>query len=207
MSATMRVAFLLFDTMDLMDFAGPFEVFLTANRLRERAGQAAPFEVTTVSPGGRDITAYGGLRVGVDADVSQMAASDVPSPDVVVVPGTIDIESATADVVLGEAVATLAAHAEVTASVCTGAFLLAQADVLAGHRWTTHWEDLAELSHRQPGAQAARVVDSGAVVTAGGIACGLDLGLHLVARLLADEPFARSVARQMDYDWRSPNGT
>lgn len=190
----MRIAFLMFDGMDLMDFAGPFEVFLTANRLRQRVGSPAPFRLVRLSPDGADVTAYGGVRVGVDAAVMQGEAAEV-----VIVPGAVDMATVTADPAIGDAVATLTGNAPVAASVCTGSFLLANAGVLDGHRWTTHWEDFPELAASRPGGHEARLVDSGPVVTAGGIACGIDLGLHLVARLLDDEPFADAVARQMDY--------
>ena len=112
-------------------------------------------------------------------------------------PGTIDVDAATGDAELIALVAGAAQGREIVASVCTGAFLLAAAGKLPD-RWTTHWEDIAGLA--LPGGTRARVVDAGTVVTGGGIACGIDLGLHLVARF-ADSALARLVARQMDYAW------
>jgi len=91
----------------------------------------------------------------------------------------------------------------VTASVCTGAFLLAQAGLLEGKQATTHWEDLAGLRRLFPGVdviEGRRWVDLGSIVTSAGISAGIDMSLHLVARLPGAE-VARRTARQMQYDW------
>jgi transcriptional regulator GlxA family with amidase domain len=91
----------------------------------------------------------------------------------------------------------------VTASVCTGAFLLAQAGLLQGKRATTHWEDVAGLRRLFPEVEVVeerRWVDLGSIVTSAGISAGIDMSLHLVARLAGDE-LARQTARQMQYDW------
>ncbi len=194
----MRIAFLLFDQMDLMDFAGPFEALLTANRLRVRDGLTSPFDLVTVSPDGEPVYAYGGVAVTPHAEPDALG-----SVDVLVVPGTIDVGGALADAGLVRTVEGLAHTAAVTTSVCTGAFLLAAADLLAGRDWTTHWEDIDTLSADIPGGRRARVVDTGDVITAGGIGCGIDLGLHLVARYEGPE-LAERCARQMDVPWAGP---
>ncbi len=183
----MNVDFLLFDGMDLMDFAGPWEVFLTANRLLERQGQPPAFDLVSFSPDDRPVRSYGGLQV--------VPTGDPRADGILIVPGTIEIGAATGDAALVAAVG--AGEREVVASVCTGAYLLAGAGLLP-EEWTTHWEDIVGLA--LPGGRRARVVDAGSVVTAGGIACGIDLGLHLVARF-TDSALARLVARQMDYAW------
>lgn len=183
----MNVDFLLFEGMDLMDFGGPWEVLLTANRLLERQGEPPAFDLVAFTLDGQPVRSYAGLQVGPTGS---------PRDDgILIVPGTIDIASATSDQALIASLRT--GHRDVTASVCTGAYLLAQADILP-EVWTTHWEDIAGLA--LPGGTRARVVDAGHVVTGGGIACGIDVGLHLVARF-ADPALARLVARQMDYAW------
>jgi len=91
----------------------------------------------------------------------------------------------------------------VTASVCTGAFLLGQAGLLQGKRATTHWEDVAELRRLFPDVEVVeqrRWVDLGSIVTSAGISAGIDMSLHLVGRLAGAE-LARDTARQMQYDW------
>lgn len=183
----MNVDFLIFDGCDLMDFAGPWEVLLTANRLLKRAAQPPAFDLVAFSPGDRPVRSYGGLAV--------CPTGGPRTGGVLVVPGLIDIPAATGDEAIMAAVRD--GQPDVIASVCTGAFLLDAAGLLPA-RWTTHWEDIAALS--APGGQPARVVDTGRVITAGGIGCGIDLGLHLVARF-ADAALARLVARQIDYPW------
>lgn len=182
--------FLLFDGMDLMDFAGPWEVVLTANRLLERRGRPPAFAPSAFSPHGGAVRSYGGVQVGPTGTPQHGG--------VVMVPGTIDVEAALADPGLMAAVAEGAGRSEVVASVCTGAFLLARAGLLEGRRWTTHWEDIAAMG--LPGGARCRVLDTGDVITGGGLTCGIDVGLAVVARF-ADPALARLVARQLDYPW------
>jgi uncharacterized protein YndB with AHSA1/START domain/putative intracellular protease/amidase len=181
-----NVDFLLFDGMDLMDFGGPWEAFLTANRLLERRGQLPAFDLVAFSPDGRAVSSYGGLTV---------VPTGQPRDDgILIVPGTIDVAAA---VQRPAVVGAIVGPREVIASVCTGAFLLDAAGILP-EAWTTHWEDLDALD--RPGGVRARVVDCGEVVTGGGIGCGVDVGLHLIARF-TDPALARLVARQMDVTW------
>jgi transcriptional regulator GlxA family with amidase domain len=202
----MRVGILLFDGVDLLDVGGPYEVFLTASRLAERDGRQAPFEVVTLSVTGGPVAAYGGLGL-----VPAHAATDRGPLDVVVVPGTIDVDAAVADDRLTATIARLAATTATTASVCTGAFLLAAAGRLDGRRWTTHWEDVDLLARRLgPGAAARAVsdvpwVDDGDVITAGGLSSGIAMALHLVDRFAGRE-LAERTARQIEYAW-DPDGS
>lgn len=196
------IALLLFDDMDLLDFGGPYEVLLTANRLVERDGGRAPFELRTVSPHGAPVTAYGGVGLQPQGSADQLLDATV-----VVIPGAVAIDRVCNDPQITQSVAELAARAQITTSVCTGAFLLAEVGRLTNRRWTTHWEDVPNLQRRlaesnqvdQSGASSVtRVVDDGDVITAGGLACGIDLGLHLVARLVSAD-LAQRCARQIDY--------
>ena len=184
----MNVDFLIFEGMDLMDFAGPWEVLLTANRLLERRGEPPAFDLVAFSPDNAPVHSYGGLQV---APTGQARPGGT-----LVVPGTIDVAAATGNPEIMTPVRDSSDRALV-ASVCTGAFLLQSAGLLPSN-WTTHWEDIALLD--APGGERARVVDAGRVITAGGIGCGIDLGLHLVARF-CDPALARLVARQIDYPW------
>lgn len=195
----MRIAILIFDGVDLLDVGGPYEVFLTASRLREREGAEPPFEVRTVSANGAAVRAYGGL--GLDPHCE---AGDVGPLDVLIVPGAIDIDAVADDEEVVTTIRTLAQAATTSASVCTGAFLLARAGVLgSAQRWTTHWEDIDALAARlgDSGAtQDVRWVDDGPVTTAGGLSSGIAMALHLVDRFAGQE-LAVQTARQLDYDW------
>jgi len=193
-----RVGILLYPGVDLLDAGGPYEVFLTASRLVVRDGGAPPFEVVTVGVGPGPSAAYGGLGL-----TPHTTAEEAGRLDVLVVPGTIDVDRALADRDLVESVGRLAAGAELTSSVCTGAFLLAEAGLLSGHRWTTHWEDIDLLAERyglDGGVRGVRWVDAGPVVTGAGLSSGIAMALHLVDRL-AGRALAERTARQLDTDW------
>ena len=151
-----------------------------------KAGEPAAFSMVAFTVDGEPVTSYGGVRVSPTGRARE--------DGLVIVPGVIDVRSALDDVELMAVIA--ASSGRTVASVCTGAFLLGHTGLLAGREWTTHWEDVDALD--LPGGQTARVVDSGDVVTGGGIACGIDVGPHLVGRFAGDE-LARRVARQMDY--------
>ena len=192
-----RIALLVFDEVDLLDVGGPYEVFLTANRLRERDGGTAPFEVLTVGVADGVVPAYGGLGLRPARTVA-----DVGAIDVLVVPGAVAIDAVASREPLREAVRDLAARASLVASVCTGAFLLGDAGLLDGIGWTTHHEDVEALGERLGSGRGvvARWVDAGRVVTGGGLSSGIAMSLHLVARL-ADLGLAERTARQIEYAW------
>ncbi|WP_291382282.1 DJ-1/PfpI family protein [Demequina sp.] len=199
---TRRVAILLFDEFDLIDAGGPYEVFLTASRLAERDGLPPQYEVLLVSSGGVDVVAFGGMTLTTLHD-----ASAVGRVDIAIVPGTIDVAAAVADPILASTVEGLLGASDVTASVCTGAFLLAQAGALEGKSATTHWEDVEDLARTGKVAEArsgVRWVDEGDIVTAGGLTSGIHMALHLVARDFGVDHAART-ARQLGLPW-DPTG-
>jgi len=193
----MRIGIVVFDQVDLLDVGGPYEVFLTASRLVVRDGGEAPFEGLTVGVGADSVAAYGGLRL-----VPQAALAECGSLDVLVVPGAIVIDEVLADGSLMDAVAPVARAAPVVASVCTGAFVLGALGLLDGRPWTTHWEDVEMLSGRigARGEGWVRWVDSGEVVTAGGLSSGIAMSLHLVERFAGRE-LAVKTAKQIEYEW------
>ena len=187
---TTRCGLLAFEGCDGMDLVGPYEVLLTANRLLVRRGEPAAFEVLVV--GEQQVELYGGLRV-----VPTSSVADAGRLDVLVVPGAIDLDAATPD----EAIRELAARSEVLASVCTGAFFLQRTGLVGDRAVTTHWEDVDLLA--ATGAHVrddVRWVDSGSLVTSGGISSGIAMALHLVERY-ADRALAEATARQIDYVW------
>ena len=190
------VAIYLFPNVEVLDFAGPYEVFTTATRvfLRRNPGSAPPFQVFTVAQTDAPVQARAGLKVLAD-----YTFQSCPACDLVLIPGGV-VDEALSD---GEVVAWIrerAGSASLTASVCTGAFLLAQAGLLDGKAATTHWEDIADLRNQFKNVQVReglRWVDDGSIVTSAGIAAGIDMCLHLVARL-AGEELAIATARQLD---------
>lgn len=202
-TVSMEIGILLFDGVDLVDSGGPYEVFLTASRLQERIGEPGLFNVQTMSTDGSPVTAYGGLGL-----VPQVSAKDCQSLDVVVIPGTINLDAAESDRELLETVKHLASISTLTTSVCTGAFLLAATGLLDGRQWTTHWEDIDDLSQRTktPGIREVRWVDAGDVITSGGLTAAFDMALHVVARLTTTD-LAQQTAKQLDYPWDADPGS
>jgi transcriptional regulator GlxA family with amidase domain len=196
-SSNLTVAILLYEEVDLLDAGGPYEVFLTASRLMRRDGSDRCIQVDALTLDGKPITAYGGLGLIPHASVDKVSQADV-----LIVPGTIDIDKVLQN---QEIIQTIQAFSKntsgVTASVCTGAFLLAKAGLLDQLPWTTHWEDI-ELLTESLGAKGARRnerwIDAGDVITSGGLACGIDMALHLVARF-HNKSLAERTARQLDY--------
>lgn len=194
-----QVAILVFDAVEVLDFAGPYEVFTTASRVHSKHNPdaGALFEVACVSRDGGPIQARAGLRVEADRSFGDEAACDL-----LLVPGGVVTAPQACPATLAWITHT-AAQAQISASVCTGAFLLAASGVLREGRVTTHWEDVADLRQAFPALEVCegpRWIDNGALVTSAGISAGIDMCLHLVARLAGPE-LARLTARQMDYPW------
>lgn len=187
----------MFDDVEVLDACGPFEVFSVANRVADRAGSARPFEVSLVGIYDRPVVARGGMRIGVDTTID-----DPRGYDVILVPGGV-VDAIEANGRVLEWLQRTRPGAELVASVCTGAFVLAAAGLLDTRPVTTHWEDLEQLSARWPALvvhEAVRYIDHGDLATSAGISAGLDLALHLVARW-AGADHALATASQMDYDW------
>jgi len=197
----MNIALMLFEQADLLDFGGPYEVFLTASRMAVRAGQPEPFTVTTVSADGQALQAYGGMKI-----TPQMAIADCKNIDLLIVPGGIDIALFLANKPLMQAIQKVASQpGSVVASVCTGAFLLAELGLLDDSEWTTHWEDISELSQRfklPEGRRDVHWVDNGQVVTGAGLSSGIAMALHLVERF-EGKALAEKTAKQIGYQWHS----
>jgi transcriptional regulator GlxA family with amidase domain len=195
MNRTRLVAVLLFDDVEVLDFAGPFEVFgVTGKR-----DNATPFEVATVAERAGEINARNGLTV-----TPRYSFADCPPPDVLVVPGGYGTRREMHNERVIAWIRAQAPTAEVIFSVCTGALLLAQAGLLDGIEVTTHHGALDLLASTAPDTivrSDRRFIDNGSVITSAGVAAGIDASLHVVARLLG-EPQARETAEYMEYDWR-----
>ena len=198
----MKVGILVFDEVDLLDVGGPYEVFLTASRLAVRGGSPAPFDVVTLGPSREPVVAYGGLRL-----IPQLPLSAARDLDLLVVPGAIAIDRVIADARLLDQLGDATEEAPLVASVCTGAFILGRLGLLEGRPWTTHWEDVDTLAASVDGRGRAwvRWIDTGEVVTSGGLSSGIAMALHLVDRITGRDLAIRT-ARQLEYDWDPEGG-
>ncbi|HUD43032.1 MAG TPA: DJ-1/PfpI family protein [Dokdonella sp.] len=188
---TVRVGIVLFDGVQIIDFAAPYEVF-----------GAAGFGVATVSANGKPVTTAMGLRVTPDH-----AFADAPAFDVLVVPGG-DVAQAERDTAVLDFIRRKAAPARHVLTVCTGAAILAATGLLDGQRATTYFPRLHELAERYPKVQViddVRWTDNGKLITSAGLSSGMDAALHVVDRLRGED-VARTVALRLEYDWRPGGG-
>jgi transcriptional regulator GlxA family with amidase domain len=191
------VGILLFNDVEVLDFAGPFEVLSLA-----QAGVGGPkfFSVKTVSQTGGMISACNGLKVQPD-----YSFENAPHFDIVVVPGgygarAVEVKNKAVVEWLKERFKTV----EIMASVCTGAFLLAEAGVLDGIECTTHWMRTEEFREKYPAVKVRvgeRYVDAEKIVTSAGVSAGIDMSLHLVERLVG-RAAAGGTAKGMEYDYK-----
>jgi transcriptional regulator GlxA family with amidase domain len=190
-----RVALLLFDEVEVLDFAGPFEVFAVTDELADHR----LFDVATVGLTSGAIRARNGLRV-----FSEHTLETSPPPDILIVPGGFGTRALLKNSEVITWIQTKAATAEVVLSVCTGSLLLGKAGLLDGLRATTHHECFELLEAVAPKAIVARTdrfTDNGKVCTSGGIAAGIDLSLHIVERLHGAAVATRT-ANYMEYERR-----
>jgi transcriptional regulator GlxA family with amidase domain len=194
-----KVGVLVFDGVAVLDVAGPFEV-LTRARLEpgvesRRAEDQALFDVFTVAKTREPVTATGGLVL-----VPRHGFADVPAIDLLLVPGGFGTRPVLQDAETIDWIRRTAATARRTASVCTGALLLARAGLLEGRRATTHWGSfglLASLGKDIRVDREARFVDDG-VLTSAGVASGMDMALHVVETLFG-RAVADETARYIEY--------
>lgn len=192
------VGILLFPEVEVLDFAGPFEVFSVAARIAGRvAGVHSPFKVSLVSAGGASVRARHGMDV-----LPHAGFADAPRFDLLIVPGGV-VDQPLGDPATLNWIRAQDRGTALTASVCTGAFILAKAGLLDGLTVTTHWEDIADLRAAHPGLDVQEdvpYVDQGRIVTSAGISAGIGMSLHLVGRALGVE-MAKATARQMQFEW------
>lgn len=186
------VAILLFDEVEVLDFAGPFEVFGVAG------GADGLYRVITVAESAGPVLARNMLSVIPSYDFASM-----PHADILVIPGGYGTRRERLRPEMLAFIRDKAAAAELVLSVCTGALLLAKAGLLAGLHATTHRGALAELAIDEPYCvvlPSARVVDNGKVILSAGISMGIEASLHIVARQHG-AAVADATAAYMEYDW------
>jgi transcriptional regulator GlxA family with amidase domain len=200
----MNVGILLFPDVEVLDFAGPFEVFsrtrLTPGVESRRSDETAPFNVFTVAKSLIKIVATGGLTL-----LPAYSFSDHPKIDLLLVPGGFGTRSLLVDQETLEWIRNVSSNATLTTSVCTGALLLSKAGLLKGVEATTHWAAMELLeSINQADRLNLRIVrdvrftDSGSVITSAGVSAGIDMALHVVERKFGKE-IADETATYMEY--------
>jgi len=188
----LRIGIFVFDGAEELDVVGPFEVLSAW-----AAHSPLHPEVVTFSTDGAGVRCAKGLRL-----VPDTSADEVGPLHVLVYPGGHGTRALAADSEHLEWLRGVRAETPLVTSVCTGALVLAAAGLLAGRPATTYWSAFDELAAFDPSVLAdteARFVDDGDVVTSAGVSAGIDMALHLVARLESPDA-ARGVRRGIQYD-------
>ncbi|MGP4039207.1 DJ-1/PfpI family protein [Gracilibacillus sp. D59] len=189
-----RVGIFIFNDVEVLDFAGPFEVFSVTTIESEHK----PFKVETVSEKGDLVYARNGLKVQPDYSFANM-----PDFDILIIPGGLgarEREIHNPNVI--NWIADEMKKVQLMTSVCTGSLLLAKAGLLKGKSATTHWSSLERFRSEFPETEViegVKFVDEGNIVTSGGISAGINMSFHIVKRLLGSK-VANNTAKRMEYD-------
>lgn len=188
----LKVGILLFNEVEVLDFAGPFEVFAVSTLNNQKQ-----FEVVTISEKPDLIRARNGLQIQAD-----FLISDNINVDILIIPGghgadAIEIHNP----VVINWIKEMRSKVTILASVCTGAFLLAEGGLLDGMKATTHWMDLDALELQYPQIQVkrgVRFVHEGDILTSAGISAGIDMSFYIM-KLMVGMEAVKETARRMEY--------
>jgi transcriptional regulator GlxA family with amidase domain len=192
-----QIGIVLFDGLEELDAIGPWEVLSYWTHKHPEDG----WSVFTMSPTDGVVQCAKGLRVLADHTIA-----DAPAVEVLLHPGGRGTRPLTRDAAHLDWVRRQRATAPLLTSVCTGSLVYAAAGLLAGRPATTHWSDLDELAELDPTIKLRpddRFVDDGDVITSSGVSAGIDMALHLVARL-AGVDRAKQIRRGIQYDPEPP---
>ncbi|WP_411469484.1 DJ-1/PfpI family protein [Bacillus thuringiensis] len=187
------VGIFLFNDVEVLNFAGPFEVFSITKVHEEK-----PFTVYTVSQNGEMITARNGLKVKPEYSIE-----DLPPVDILIIPGGKGArENEVKNDIIINWVRQQMKEVKLMTSVCTGALLLAKAGLLEGLKATTHWASIQTFKKDFPNVEVmenVKFVDEGHIITSAGISAGINMSFHIVKNLLGVE-IAEETAKNMEYD-------
>jgi len=186
------VVMLLFDDVEVLDFAGPFEVFSVTSEINDYS----LYDVMTLSESGDIIRARNGLHVKPDKSIDECTSADI-----LIIPGGFGVRALLNNEKVVSWVSHVAKHCKLVLSVCTGSFLLGKCGLLDNIGSTTHHENLKDLAEVAPATKVnseKRFVDSGKIITSGGIAAGIDMSLYVVEKSHGKE-VAERTANYMEY--------
>jgi transcriptional regulator GlxA family with amidase domain len=194
---TTRIGVLLFDGVEELDWAGPWEVLAAwAQRWPDD-----DVEVLTIADAEGPISCAKGARVLADRTLDEAGPLDV-----LVYPGGQGTRGHLTDTTRLDWLRATAAATPLVTSVCTGSLVLAAAGLLDGRPATTHWDTLDLLGELGTDIEVRpedRFVDDGDIITAAGVSAGIDMALHIIARLHSPDR-AREVKRYIQYDPQPP---
>jgi transcriptional regulator GlxA family with amidase domain len=196
---TRNVGILIFDEVEVLDCCGPYEVFGVTRTTEDEA----PFHVFTIAEKPGPISARNQLGLN-----PRYTFADGPVMDILIVPGGAGARRVMDSPAALDWVKLTDHHAELVLSVCTGAFILAEAGMLDGLSATTHFsaiESLRKIAPKTTVVENRKFVDNGRIITSAGISAGINASLHVVTRLIGREA-AIQTARYMEYDWKPDAG-
>ncbi|CQR74954.1 Isonitrile hydratase [Sporomusa ovata DSM 2662] len=192
-----NVGIFLFNDIELLDFAGPYEVFSVTSELNEYQF----FKVFTISSDGYEIKSVNGLRV-----VPDFSFANHPPIDILVIPGGVGTRAEINKREVLDWINKTSKNSQITMSVCSGARILGILGFLDHLESTTHHEVVEHLKEIAPNtiiSQGKRFIDNKNIMTAGGISAGIDLSLHIVKKIQG-EAIVNKTIRYMEYgDWQS----
>lgn len=192
------VGIFLFNEVEVLDFAGPFEVFSVTEVNEEKT-----FTVYTVSENGEMITARNGLKVQPDYSIENL-----PPVDILIIPGGLGArEYEIKNEIVIKWIRQQMKEVKLMTSVCTGALLLAKAGLLEGLKATTHWDSIEKFKNEFQNVEVienVKFVDEGHIITSAGISAGINMAFHIVKNLLGMH-VAEDTAKRMEYDISLPN--
>ncbi|PGO65157.1 AraC family transcriptional regulator [Bacillus cereus] len=192
------VGIFLFNEVEVLDFAGPFEVFSVTEVNGEK-----PFTVYTVSENGEMITARNGLKVQSDYSIENL-----PPVDILIIPGGLGARKyEIKNEIVIKWIRQQMKEVKLMTSVCTGALLLAKAGLLEGLKATTHWASIEKFKNEFQNVEVienVKFIDEGHIITSAGISAGINMAFHIVKNLLGVH-VAEDTAKRMEYDISFPN--
>jgi len=194
-----NVGILIFHEVEVLDFAGPFEVFsrtrLNSGAESRRSDESAPFNTFTVSMDNQPVIATGGLKI-----ISDFTLKNSPNIDILIVPGGFGTRTLLNNESLLSWIKTVSDQATTTTSVCTGSLLLAKAGLLEGKRATTHWgaiEALKSISKDIQVIDNRRIVND-EIITSAGVSSGIDMAFMIVENLYGEQ-VASDTAKYIEF--------
>jgi transcriptional regulator GlxA family with amidase domain len=192
-----NVGIFLFNDIELLDFAGPYEVFSVTSELNNYT----LFKVFTISEDGKDVRSVNGLSILPDYSFDNHLPIDI-----LIIPGGVGTKAEMNKEAVLHWIKTNYTSSKITMSVCSGARLLGKLGLLDDIESITHHEVIADLKKIAPKTIInidKRFIDIGKIMTSGGISAGIDLSMHIVKKLFGEE-IAHKTSIYMEYgDWKS----
>lgn len=190
-----HVAIMIFDDVEVLDFAGPYEVFNVTGELNS----PSPLNVFTVAESNRPVRTRGQLSINPNYSIY-----DMPKADILLIPGGAGCRALLAKPHILAWVQEQAEQVEFLLSVCTGSLVLAKAGLLNGLDVTTHHDNLDDLEALVDESACVirdkRYVDTGKIIMSGGVSAGIDMSLYMIQKLFGNDVLAKTLT-EMEYPY------